>query len=120
MPGSLGDQHLAGSIDDLSRASEGCLIPAGTLTFAATQSAMLDGAVLDDPHDFHAGRPSRHYLHFGAGLHQCFGRFANAMQIPLIAKALLRRPSLGRAPGDEGRLVKSGPYPKSLNVIVDH
>lgn len=93
-------------------------IPAGTMTFAATQSAMLDGAVLDDPGDFRAGRPGRHYLHFGAGMHQCFGRFANAMQIPLIAKALLRRSDLARAPGEEGRLVKSGPYPKSLAVTV--
>jgi cytochrome P450 len=80
---------------------------------------MLDGAVLDDPGDFRAGRPARHYLHFGAGMHRCFGRFANAMQIPLIAKALLRRPRLARAPGEEGRLVKAGPYPKSLAVTVD-
>jgi len=93
-------------------------IPAGTLTFAATQSAMLDGGVLDDPGDFRAGRPARHYLHFGAGMHQCFGRFANAMQIPLIAKALLRRAQLERAPGEQGRLVKDGPYPRSLAVTV--
>jgi cytochrome P450 len=95
------------------------LIPAGTLTFAATQSAMLDGEVVDDAEDFRAGRPTEHYLHFGAGLHQCFGRFANAMQIPLIAKALLRRGSLVRAPGEAGMLVKSGPYPKSLAVTFD-
>ena len=91
-------------------------IPAGTLTLAATESAMLDGRVLSDPDDFRAGRPACDYLHFGAGLHHCFGRFANAMQIPLIAKALLRRPDLGRAAGDAGRMVKEGPYPKSLVV----
>jgi cytochrome P450 len=96
------------------------LVPAGTLTFAATQSAMLDGDVIEDPHDFRPGRPSRHYLHFGAGLHQCFGRFANAMQLPLIAKALLRQPNLARAPGAAGLLVKSGPYPKSLRVTIEH
>ena len=91
-------------------------IPAGTLTFAATQSAMLDGDVVDDPEEFRTGRPPHHYLHFGAGLHECFGRFANAMQIPLIAKAVLRRPGLERAPGEEGRLVKAGPFPQSLVV----
>lgn len=95
------------------------LIPAGTPTFAATQSAMLDGAVVEDPHDFRVGRPDHHYLHFGAGLHECFGRFANAMQIPLIAKALLRRENLARAPGDAGRLVKNGPYPATLAVTFD-
>ena len=94
-------------------------IPAGTLTFAASQSAMLDDDVVDDPDEFRVGRPAHHYLHFGIGLHQCFGRFANAMQIPLIAKALLRRPGLARAPGPEGQLVKDGPFPKSLVVTFE-
>ncbi|MEO8686881.1 MAG: cytochrome P450 [Solirubrobacteraceae bacterium] len=94
-------------------------IPAGTLTFAATQSAMLDDDVVDDPAEFRLGRPAHHHLHFGVGLHQCFGRFANAMQIPLIAKAVLRRPGLARAPGPDGQLVKDGPYPKSLVLTFD-
>lgn len=93
-------------------------VPAGTVTFAATQSAMLDGDVVTDPNEFRVGRPAHHYLHFGAGLHQCFGRFANAMQIPLIAAALLRRPNLARAAGEAGRLVRTGPYPQSLVVTV--
>ena len=84
---------------------------AGTLTFAATQSAMLDDDVVDDPDDFRIGRPAHHYLHFGVGLHQCFGRFANTMQIPLIAKAVLRRPGLARAPpaprGSSSRTARS-------------
>ena len=76
--------------------------PAGTLTFAATQSAMLDDDVVDDPDEFRLGRPAHHYLHFGVGLHQCFGRFANAMQIPLIAKAVLRRPGSPARPAPRG------------------
>lgn len=93
-------------------------VAAGTVTFAATESAMLDGSVVDDPDEFRIGRPAHHYLHFGAGLHECFGRFANAMQIPLIATALLARPNFARAGGDDGRLVKTGPYPQSLIVTV--
>ena len=93
-------------------------VAAGTVTFASTESAMLDGDVVDDPDEFRVGRPAHHYLHFGAGLHQCFGRFANEMQIPLIAAALLRRPNFARAEGDQGRLVKQGPYPQSLIVTV--
>jgi cytochrome P450 len=93
-------------------------VPAGTLTLAATQSAMLDGDIVDDPGTFRPGRPAHHYLHFGTGLHTCFGRFANAMQIPLIASALLARPRFGRVAGDRGRLVRSGPYPESLVVTV--
>lgn len=94
-------------------------IPAGTLTFAATQSAMLDDDVVDDPDEFRIGRPAHHYLHFGVGLHQCFGRFANSMQIPLIAKAVLRRPGLARAAGPEGQLVKDGPFPQSLVLTFE-
>jgi cytochrome P450 len=93
-------------------------VPAGGRVFAATQSAMLDGDVVDDADDFRPGRPAHDYLHFGAGLHQCFGRFANALQIPLIAQAILRRPTVARAPGDTGRLVKEGPFARSLVVRV--
>ena len=85
-------------------------IPAGTLTFAATQSAMLDDDVVDDPDEFRLGRPAHHHLHFGVGLHQCFGRFANAMQIPLIAKARPAPPrprprARRRRPARQGRAV---------------
>ena len=41
------------------------------------------------------------------------------MQIPLIAKPLLRRGQLARAPGEDGRLLREGPYPKSLIVALD-
>lgn len=94
-------------------------IPAGTVTLAATQSAMLDGDVLDDPSAFRTDRPSHHYLHFGAGMHECFGRFANAMQIPAIAKAVLRRPGVRRAPGPEGALQRNEQYPTRLLVSFD-
>lgn len=88
----------------------------GTTVFAATQSAMHDDDVVDDPGEFRTDRPRHHYMHFGIGLHECFGRFASAMAIPLIAKALLRRDGLERAAGDEGALVKAGPFPRSLVV----
>jgi cytochrome P450 len=94
-------------------------VPAGTLTLAATESAMIDGDVVEDPDEFRVGRPAHDYFHFGAGLHHCFGRFANAMQLPLIARALLRRPGLARAAGEQGTLKREGPYPKSLVVSVD-
>jgi cytochrome P450 len=94
-------------------------IPAGTTMFAATQSAMLDRRVVHRPEDFRPNRPAHHYLHFGAGRHTCFGRFASAMQIPLIAKAVLRRPGLARAPGEAGRLSRAGPFPASLTVTYD-
>jgi cytochrome P450 len=89
-------------------------ISADAVVFAATQSAMLDGDAIEHPKEFRIGRPADSYLFFGAGMHQCFGRFANAMQVPMIARALLRVPNLTRAEGEVGRLQTSGPYPRSL------
>lgn len=94
-------------------------VPAGTLVFASTQSAMLDGDVVDDPDEFRPGRPAHHYIHFGLGMHQCFGKHANAMQIPVIAMALLRRAGLRRAEGADGELTKAGPFPGSMWVTYD-
>jgi cytochrome P450 len=94
-------------------------IPAGTLTIVATQSAMLDGDALDDPTEFRTDRPPESYLHFGAGLHECFGRVANAMQIPIIAASLLRQSGLRRAPGSEGELQRNAEYPTRLLVDFD-
>lgn len=94
-------------------------IPAGTITFAATQSAMLDGDVVDEPGDFRTDRPPHDYLHFGAGLHECFGRFMNAVQIPQIVKPLLRRRGLRRAAGDDGKLTRTLQYPTRLVVEYD-
>ena len=69
--------------------------------------------VVDHPGEFRTNRPAHHHRHFGAGLHQCFGRFANVMAIPTIAKPLLRRDGLTRTAGE---LVKVGPYPAALGV----
>jgi cytochrome P450 len=94
-------------------------IPAGTLTIAATQSAMVDGRAIDDPGEVRPGRPAEDYLFFGDGLHQCFGRFVNEMQVPTVAAALLRRPGLRRAHGDDGDLRRDAEYPTRLVVEFD-
>jgi cytochrome P450 len=94
-------------------------IPAGTEVLVATQSAMHDGRVVTHPGRFRTDRPPHHYLHFGAGLHTCFGRHVNQVQIPLIVKSLLRRSNLRRAPGPAGALRTTGPYPSSLAVRFD-
>ena len=99
--------------------SHAVTIPAGTITFAATQSAMVDDRVIDDPLEFRLDRPSYQYLHFGRGLHTCFGRHINRTMIPLIGKALLRQKNLRRAPGTAGELAYDGPFPRSLTVEFD-
>jgi cytochrome P450 len=92
-------------------------VPAWGRVFAATQSAMLDGAAVRRPRSYRTDRPSYDYLHFGYGLHACFGRYiSREVQMPAMFKALLRREDLRRAPGEAGRLVWRSAFPDSLHV----
>ena len=91
-------------------------IPAGTSVFAATQSAMFDETVVAAPNEFRVDRPGYNYIHWGIGLHTCFGQYINQVQIPAILKPLLQRKNLTRAPGPSGQLTTTGPFPSSLSV----
>lgn len=93
----------------------GKTIPKGTQVFAATQSAMFDNRVVEEPNEFLIDRPEYLNLHFGYGLHACFGQYVNRVQIPGILKPLLKRPGLRRA----GNLQYAGPFPSSLLVAFD-
>ncbi|HEX3975583.1 MAG TPA: hypothetical protein VHW96_04925 [Solirubrobacteraceae bacterium] len=95
-------------------------IPSGTRVFAATQSAMFDRRAFSRPARIRTDRPASRYLHFGYGLHSCFGRFISyEAQIPGMIKGLLTQPNLRRAPGSAGRLTWDGPFPDSLKVAFD-
>jgi cytochrome P450 len=94
-------------------------IAKGTIVVAVTQSAMFDGDKVDAPNEFRADRPPYIYMHFGYGLHSCFGRYINQAQIPGILKPLLASKSLRRASGDAGKLQVVGPFPSSLVVNFD-
>jgi len=82
---------------------------------AATQSAMFDERMVDQPNQFRVDRPEYLNMHFGYGLHTCFGQYVNRVQIPGILKPLLKRPGLRRA----GELQYDGPFPSSLPVSLD-
>jgi cytochrome P450/glutathione S-transferase len=93
-------------------------IPADTFVFAATLSAMFDPEKFSNPDEFRADREVE-YLHFGYGLHRCFGRAINGVQIPELLAALLRLPGLRRASGGAGRVVNDGPFPERLILEFD-
>lgn len=99
--------------------SHATTIPAGRPVLVALQSASFDGDRVSSPHTFDLERPLPEYLHFGFGLHTCFGRYINAVQVPLIVQSVLRRRNLRRAPGDAGKLQKDGPFPASFTVEFD-
>ena len=48
-------------------------IKAGQQLFVGLLAAMFDGAGFPEPEHFRTDRPLASYLHFGAGIHRCFG-----------------------------------------------
>ncbi|HEX8085681.1 MAG TPA: cytochrome P450 [Solirubrobacteraceae bacterium] len=89
-------------------------VHAGATVLVATESAMFDPAAVPSPNAFRIDRPFEAYLHFGHGLHTCFGLAINRAQLPALGLALLERPGLRRAQ----RLRWEGPFPSSLRVAV--
>ncbi len=97
--------------------SRATLIPKGTTVLAAFASAMMDPRRLPDPQAFRPGRLPYEYIHFGYGMHECFGRFINHATLHRMLKPLLRRPGVRRADGAEGRLRKNGIFSERLMVV---
>lgn len=98
--------------------SRACKVPAGATVLAAIGSAMADESRVAEPRRFEPNRPDADYLHFGHGLHECYGRELNAVLIHRLLLPLLRRPSLARAAGPAGRLAKRGVHAEKLVVSV--
>jgi len=94
-------------------------IPKGATVLVATQSAMFDERYVQAPQEFRANREQREALHFGYGLHSCFGRHISRAQIPGILKPLLQRQNLRRADGVAGQYQKAGPLAGSLTLRFD-
>ena len=93
-------------------------IKPGTPVLALTQSAMMDSHQISKPKSFRLDRPDYHYMHFGYGMHTCFGYYINMIQIPMILKAILKVKNLTREPGEAGKMEFRGPFPSHLRVRV--
>jgi cytochrome P450 len=93
-------------------------IPANSSVYLATLSAMFDPDVFTKPGEFNPQRQTD-YLHFGYGMHTCFGKAINGIQIPELLAALLRLPNLRRAPGQAGQILYDGPFPNRLVLEFD-
>jgi cytochrome P450 len=88
------------------------MIREGGRVLVATQSAMFDPRAVEAPEQFRVDRPWSTYLHFGEGLHTCFGMEINRVHLPALAMALLEGPPIARA----GKLRWDGPFPSGLEV----
>jgi cytochrome P450 len=94
-------------------------IPKNARVLAAFASAMMDSRRIDAPREFHPDRVAAEYVHFGHGLHECFGRFINHATLHRMLKPLLEQPGLRRARGGSGRLSKRGGFADRLVVEFD-
>lgn len=94
-------------------------VPAGATVFNAFASAMMDPRRLRDPRSFDPNRLSNDYLHFGDGLHQCFGVHINHATLHRMLKPLLQQRGLRRAAGSAGTLRKRGAFADALHVAFD-
>jgi cytochrome P450 len=95
------------------------LITKGTRVAVILRSAMFDGRRVKAPGQFRIDRSSYSYLHFGYGMHECFGVYINNYMVPAICKVLLEKKNLRRAPGEAGKLKMDGAFAKSLVVEFD-
>ena len=94
-------------------------IPSGANVYAAFSSAMMDERRIPSQLQFNPRRQPHEYIHFGHGLHTCFGIHMNQALLPLMLKPLLKRSGLRRAPGRPGHLSKSGAFSNAINVLYD-
>jgi cytochrome P450 len=90
----------------------GKVIPGNSNVVLLTISAMFDPEAFPNPDVFRDDRPLDRYLHFGHGMHTCYGRHFNAVQIPEQVGCLLRAGAVRR----ESRVGFSGPFPDRLVV----
>jgi cytochrome P450 len=91
----------------------------GTTVAAGVRSAMHDGRRVPDPEAFDATRRPYQYMHFGHGLHTCFGLYINLALLPIMLKPVLQHTNLKRAVGPHGHLTKKGIFADRLVVTYD-
>lgn len=93
------------------------LIPAGTLVFACTASAVFDEDVVPNPEEFRTDRPDFISFHFGFGHHTCLGRYVGSAIVPETVRRILLRPGVKLFPAPEGSInFLEGPFPESFLV----
>ena len=94
-------------------------VPIGATVLTGFASAMRDERRVPDPETFNPRRLPHEYMHFGYGMHRCFGLYINQATLHRILKPLLKRQNLRRADGPEGKLRKRGAFAESLWLTFD-
>jgi cytochrome P450 len=77
-------------------------IPAKRKVMALTASAMSDPAVFPSPKKFIGDRDTT-YMNYGFALHECYGKYINAVTLSEFTAAVLRLKNVRRGEGRVGR-----------------
>lgn len=92
----------------------------GDVLMVSTAAALRDGRRFRNPDAFNPDRSPEEKraaeIMFGDGSHKCVGMHASIEMMVEIAIALLSQEDLAPAPGDAGRLVSTGPFPRHMNM----
>jgi cytochrome P450 len=91
---------------------------AGTTVVIGNLSAMFDPAAFASPGTFRADHDSAS-LHFGYGMHRCFGAMINDVQISELVATLLRVRGLRPAAGRAASIRWDGPFPDRYLLEFD-
>jgi pentalenic acid synthase len=84
-------------------------IHAGDAVILVLSSANRDPAAFADPDTVDLGRPARHHLSFGHGVHQCIGQNLARAELEIALGALLRRVPTLRLAVPADRLPRKDP-----------
>jgi cytochrome P450 len=76
-------------------------IPAKSKVFALTSAAMFDPSVFPDPKTFIGNRDAV-YMNYGFALHECYGKYINAVTLSEFVAAVLKLENVRRAEGRTG------------------
>jgi cytochrome P450 len=78
-------------------------IPAKRKVMALTSAAMFDPAAFPTPKEFIGTRENVTYMNYGYALHECYGKYINAVTLSEFTAAVLRLKNVRRAKGRVGR-----------------
>ncbi len=87
---------------------EGVALPAGAMVHLDLAAANRDPAVFDAPGELRPGRPGKHGLTFGTGVHACIGAALSRRVVPAAVGTLI-----------EGRRLRSAQALDSRFLVVD-
>ncbi len=95
-------------------------IPAKRKIFATTAAAMFDPVIFPNPKVFDANRGPG-YMNYGFALHECYGKYINAVTIPEFVSAIIKLPNIRRASNNAGKGtgLNEGPFPNNFVVEFD-